>query len=610
MTKLSALLLGLSAFSQEAGRLEPVAGIATDFTERPAVEAFLNWPSRVLSAGTDGFYLAEASGRLVKVDGAGILRVFGRASSTGRYADTDAEGNYFYWDPPGIARISQAGQVSRLYDNSYEPVIGASRSVRTIATSRNGESIFTVNRYGFWQIPFPRIVDLPEARFAQRIFHTNNGIAFIGGDRNRVYLESTLLAGPGEPGKRIDGEPSFDGRAQILSDITGDNAGKLYVADSNLRSVYRLEAGRVERIAGVEDGIQAATGVPAREARFMSVESIAVDSIGRLLILDSAAFTVWRVEADGRLARAAGKARVEGGGPLATALANPTGLAYDSAGNLFIVDQLSFRIRVLTPDGIWETAAGNGSAAPPAEAGPANEISIKPAGPIAIDKDGWIYFIDSYSHVRRFQRNGNLETWLTPADLGEPFTNLSSSGLGITRQGELILNLGDDLLRVTRKKEVKTIARFPTNQYFFRPADLRRFTVLEDDSIVFAFSPGRNIVRVTLDGDIKVTSLAEASEARVCLGNGTVNALAATGNDLILAAGGAICRLSADGTLSRLAGGIYTGTIIGDGDPPLSGSLGFITAIASAPGGSVVFGESDSNRVRRYVPAPAAAGTP
>ena len=605
MTKLSALLLGICAFSQAAGRLEPVAGIATDFTERPAVDTLLNWPTRVLSSGTDGFYLSEVFGRLLKVDGAGTLRVFGRAVPTGRLADTDEEGNYFYWNPPGISRISRTGQESLLYNFVNDRSLSALTGATTIAVSRNGFNIFLANRAGLWQLPGPRQLELPQAVSAQRIFHTNNGIAFIPPNRDRVYLDSTLLAGPSEPGKRIDGEPSLDGKTQILSDIAGDNAGKLYVADSNLGAIYRLYDGKVERFAGVEEGTQAEAGVPAREARFRFIESIAVDSLGRLLIVDSGALTVWRVEEDGRLSRAAGKARVEGGGPLDTALAHPTGLVYDQAGNLYIVDQLSFRIRVLTAEGNWEIAAGNGSTGPPADAGPALDSAVMPMGPIAVDREGWIYFIDAYSRVRRFQRNENLETWLTPTDLGGPAINLSSSGLGVTRDGELILSLGGELLRVTRQREVKPITRFPTNEYFFRPADLRRFTVFEDGSVVFVYPLNRSVVKVSLEGEIKLTSLAEVPDARVCLGIDTVNALAAKGNELLIAAGGSICRLSPDSVLSRLAGGIYTGTVIGDGEPPLSGPLGLITALAAAPDGSTVFAENDSNRVRRYVPASA-----
>ena len=139
----------------------------------------------------------------------------------------------------------------------------------------------------------------------------------------------------------------------------------------------------------------------------------------------------------------------------------------------------------------------------------------------------------------------------------------------------------------------------------FRPADLRRFTVSDDDSIVFVFPPNRSVVKISLEGEIKLTSLADAPDARVCLGIDSVNALAAKGNELLIAAGGSICRLSPDSVLSRLAGGIYTGTVIGDGEPPLSGPLGFITALAAAPDGATVFAENDSNRVRRYVPASA-----
>ena len=51
-----------------------------------------------------------------------------------------------------------------------------------------------------------------------------------------------------------------------------------------------------------------------------------------------------------------------GDGGLATAalLSNPSGVAVDSAGNVYIADTSNSRVRKVSPDGIIRTVAGNG----------------------------------------------------------------------------------------------------------------------------------------------------------------------------------------------------------------------------------------------------------
>ena len=75
-------------------------------------------------------------------------------------------------------------------------------------------------------------------------------------------------------------------------------------------------------------------------------------------------------------------------------LDSPAGLAVDSAGNVYIADQLNNRIRKVSPDGIITTFAGNGDAAFTGDGGPAINASLDYPADVALDAAGNLYIAD------------------------------------------------------------------------------------------------------------------------------------------------------------------------------------------------------------------------
>ena len=62
--------------------------------------------------------------------------------------------------------------------------------------------------------------------------------------------------------------------------------------------------------------------------------------------------------------------------PLTASLDSPTGIALDGAGNLYIADTASHRIRKVTLDGTITTIAGNGNGGFQGDGGPATAASL------------------------------------------------------------------------------------------------------------------------------------------------------------------------------------------------------------------------------------------
>ena len=100
------------------------------------------------------------------------------------------------------------------------------------------------------------------------------------------------------------------------------------------------------------------------------------------------------------------------GGPATNAsLHYPSGLAFDSAGNLYIADGVNRRVRKVDTSGNISTVAGNGTAAFSGDGGPAINASLAFPLDVAVDSIGNLYIADVYSRrVRKVDTSGNIST--------------------------------------------------------------------------------------------------------------------------------------------------------------------------------------------------------
>jgi uncharacterized protein (TIGR03437 family) len=302
------------------GQEGPLTGIGG-----PATEATISavWDVVADLAGNVYFISARGGdGALLQVDTQGILRVVLGPRS------------FLAGPGPGLAR-SDTGEL-----------FFSDRTARRVRRVRPDGAVGTIAGEGNYRSsppgvpPTETVLSDPQGVFSD--FSGNLLIADSGANR-------VLRLAP-------NGVVTTVASGVCATDITADSAGNIYAA---CESVVRIDpSGVVTPFAGF--GEDAGDGVPAVQARFGFLTSVAADAAGNVYIADATANRVRRVGLDGIITTIAGtgeESSTGDGGPAINAtLTRPQGIATDDAGNIFVAE-FGWRIRRISPGGIISTVA-------------------------------------------------------------------------------------------------------------------------------------------------------------------------------------------------------------------------------------------------------------
>jgi len=252
----------------------------------------------------------------------------------------------------------------------------------------------------------------------------NGNVYFADFNNHRVRMVNisgiiTTIAGVGSifSGGGYSGDGSTASQAQLNTpgSIVIDNAGNLYIADSHNNRIRKIDTnGTITTIAGSGStntvgltevtlrGGYSGDGGLATAAEFNVPGGLALDSRGNLYVTDTENHVIRKIDTSNIITTVAGNGiqGYSGDGELATTaqLNGPQDIAIDSADNLYIADHDNHAVRMVTPDGIITTIAGNGSAGYSGDDGLATLAQFHLPQGIAIDSADNLYIADNHNN--------------------------------------------------------------------------------------------------------------------------------------------------------------------------------------------------------------------
>jgi sugar lactone lactonase YvrE len=190
--------------------------------------------------------------------------------------------------------------------------------------------------------------------------------------------------------------------------IASDAKGNIYLTDAGNNRIRKLDrsSGIITTVAGNGGQGFAGDGGPATLASLNRPMAVALDAAGNLFIADSFNNRIRKVDAQtGVISTVAGGpiGGFSGDGGLATAakLSVPMAMAFDAAQNLYFCDNNNSRVRrINATSGIITTIAG-GSPGFGGDGGPATTGGFRNPGGLAFDTAGNLYVVDAFTHKVR-----------------------------------------------------------------------------------------------------------------------------------------------------------------------------------------------------------------
>jgi sugar lactone lactonase YvrE len=370
----------LAGTAQVWGRLDGT-GAAASFSS----------PAAVGLAASGDVYVADAGNNMIrKVTAAGVVTTF--AGSARGYGNTDGMGwsARFYY-PSGIALDSSGTVYVADTANGMVRRITPAGLVTTLTTADAGGSPQSA-----LSLAYPAGVALDAAGNIYVSETGDNRIRRISPDNI-----ATDLAGTGTIGAN-DGR-SDAARFHCPHGLAADAEGNVYVADSENNAVRKIDGG------GVVSTLAGGKG----SSLLNSPSGLAVDGVGNVYVADSGNNVIRKISPNGAISLLAGNPQYGGhadGRGTDAQFFFPRGVAVDNAGNVYVADTYNNIIRKISADGVVSTLAGSaGQAGYVDGVGTAARFN-DPSG-IAVDANGIVYVSDTDNGtIRMIGRDGRVST--------------------------------------------------------------------------------------------------------------------------------------------------------------------------------------------------------
>jgi len=555
----------------------------------PATAAELYYPNSIAVDGSGDLFMADYQSRIRKVSASGIITTVAGVGGFGFSGDggpaTSAAVNF----PAGVAVDSSGNLFIADTDNNRIRKVSANGIITTVAG--NGDIYYSGDG-----VPATSAT----LRSPSGIALDGSGNLFIADQgHNRIRKVSasgiiTTVAGNGNDGFSGDGGPATSATFNTPSGIAVDAFGDLFIADTGNERVRKVSAGGiVTTVAGTPNYRFSGDGGPATSAWLWGPYGVAVDSSGNLFIADTNNRRIRKVTPGGIITTVAGNGETgfsgDGGPATAASLGNPSAVALDGSGNVFIADADNLRVRKVSANGIITTVAGNGTAGFSGDGGPATKAQFQRGafylwnffGGIAVDRSGNLFIADTGNQrVRKVSPDGIITTIAG---------NGATTGEQIFTKGVFA---GDGGPATAASLSLPTSVAVDAGGNLF-VADYFNYRIRKvSSSGIITTVAGNGTPGFSGDGG-PATS---ASLASTYVGAYGV-AVDSSGNLFIADTGNSrIRKVFTDGIITTVAGG---GTGLGDGGPPTAAGLSGPKGVAVDGSGNVLIAETGNNRIRK-----------
>jgi sugar lactone lactonase YvrE len=224
------------------------------------------------------------------------------------------------------------------------------------------------------------------------------------------------IAGNGNIG--YSGDSNLATQAQLNAvGVTLAGDGQVYIPDAANNRVRKINLGdSIFTVAGTGTAGYNVDSGDALTTLLYNPTGVAVDTAGNLYIADQHNQRIRKVDAAGVMTVVAGTGITGFSGDDSAAvnakLNNPIGVATDTFGNIFVVDYGNSRIRKINAAGIIKTVAGTGVVGHTGDGGPATAATLDTPTCVTADLRGNFYIADRGNNcIRKVDTAGIISNY-------------------------------------------------------------------------------------------------------------------------------------------------------------------------------------------------------
>ena len=406
---------GIRKINSATQIISTIVGLGNTVVDGPALTSAVGSTLGLAVDAEGDVYVADGDNDVVRVIiGTNIKTIAGTAGKAGFGGDGGTGAAALLNEPVGITLDSSGNLYVADQDNDRIREITAQGNISTVAGASHFGGDNGPATAALLHLPMHAMGDANGNLYVSD--GANNRIRKIDGTGN-----ITTIAGTGVCGYTGDNGPAAQATICGPTELALDSIGDIYFADTDNLVVRKISTGGViTTYAGTGTYGDTGDNGQATAATFSYPYGIAIGGNGVVYVADAGANRVRQISPQGVITPFAGTEQFgyAGDGSLATAakLYYPGELATDASGSVYIADISNHRIRKVT-NGIITTAVGITTCC--ASGTGANAAYIGTPSGVAVDSAGNLYVSESnYSYIAKVNPAANTISMI--AGTGDP----------------------------------------------------------------------------------------------------------------------------------------------------------------------------------------------